>query len=635
MKKQASIVTGIIKNMILGMFILLLTAPLQAQTDIVNSLSAGNDQGYGEADGSLVYTQGFTIGGSDVTLSEVKLDAFVPSGSGLARVTIRTGSSVSTGVEIEDLGVETTTNTTRDGVTTWTSSTNPILSANTTYYVHLIKDSGSNTRWDATSVAVNTGTLGTIPANEVYSNGGKVNGVYLNMAVTGSVYIPDLSITGSAGWRLISTPVTASFDDVLGDLWTQGFTGADATSGVSNVYYYNETITSGNLNTGFTSISNQTDNLNQGFGYAVYVYEDDDYTTEGTQGGFPKTISFSGTIPTADVGPISYTFTSSGNPPNDGWNLAGNPFGSALNVDDLGFSSDVHLDNFVYVYRGGSYTALDASGTVTSDTVGVGEGFFVKTSGAGTSFTYPIAAASKAMNFESRNINFTLNNADFSSKATLRFHDQADFGKEAYDAYYLSSMEPNHIGFYSTEDGYQLSVNSLPYDLDMEVEVPFEISGTEIGAFTLNWEVINFDNSWTITLIDNVAEEEIDLKEENSYSFTVDEIIDDRFTVKAVPSTSVGIEDENSFVKEFKLDQNYPNPFNPSTTIKYAVAENGPVNITVYNVMGQKVTELLNANKGAGNYQVTWNASGVASGIYYYRLTAPGVVLTRQMTLIK
>ena len=196
-------------------------------------------------------------------------------------------------------------------------------------------------------------------------------------------------------------------------------------------------------------------------------------------------------------------------------------------------------------------------------------------------------------------------------------------------------MESNHIGFYSTEDGNQLSVNSLPYDLDLEVEVPFEIAGTETGAFTLNWEAINFDNSWTITLVDNVTELEIDLQEVNSYSFTVDEIIDDRFSVIATPFTSVGIEDEIDAPSEFTLGQNYPNPFNPTTNINYSVGEAGPVNITVYNVMGQKVAELLNTTKNAGSYQLTWNATGVASGIYYYRLTAPGQVLTRQMTLIK
>jgi hypothetical protein len=441
---------------------------------------------------------------------------------------------------------------------------------------------------------------------------------------------------GSAGWRLISTPVTASFDDLLGDFWTQGFTGSDSPSnGVSNVYYYDESVTTGDKNSGFTSVSNQSDNLNQGFGYAVYVYEDDDFTTGGTQGGYPKTITYSGTAPSGNVGPVSFTFNSSGTVADDGWNLAGNPFAAELQVDALGFASESNLDNFVYVYRSGSYTALDASGISTSDSVAVGEGFFVKTTGA-VSYTYPIAAAAKSVNFESRDIQFTLKKGNLKSNATLRFHELGEFDKEAFDAYYLQSLEQSHIGFYSIVGEDKLAVNSLPLNPDLEVSIPFEISGTEQGTFTLQWKnPTNFQDSWSLSLYDKVTETTINLLEENEYSFTVEQIIDNRFELIASPGTSVSNEDENSFVKEFKLDQNYPNPFNPSTTIKYAVAENGPVNITVYNVMGQKVAELLNANKGAGNYQVTWNASGVASGIYYYRLTAPGVVLTRQMTLIK
>ncbi len=102
-------------------------------------------------------------------------------------------------------------------------------------------------------------------------------------------------------------------------------------------------------------------------------------------------------------------------------------------------------------------------------------------------------------------------------------------------------------------------------------------------------------------------------------------------------SSVVSNEDNRTYEtpNKFVLEQNYPNPFNPSTTIKYSVGEAGPVSITVYNVMGQKVAELLNTTRSAGEYQVTWNADNQASGIYYYRLTAPGQVITRQMTLIK
>ena len=86
---------------------------------------------------------------------------------------------------------------------------------------------------------------------------------------------------------------------------------------------------------------------------------------------------------------------------------------------------------------------------------------------------------------------------------------------------------------------------------------------------------------------------------------------------------------------EFTLKQNYPNPFNPTTNIQYSVAEAGPVTLTVYNVMGQKVATLVSETKSAGTYRVSWDAANMASGIYHYRLQAAGQVLTRQMTLIK
>ena len=113
------------------------------------------------------------------------------------------------------------------------------------------------------------------------------------------------------------------------------------------------------------------------------------------------------------------------------------------------------------------------------------------------------------------------------------------------------------------------------------------------------------------------------------YSFNSD----NRFGITIRP-TSVNNEAEDSPLA-FTLDQNYPNPFNPSTTISYTVNEASSVNISVYNLMGQKVATLVDENKSAGQYNVRWNAFGVASGMYYYRLEANGQALTRKMTLIK
>jgi hypothetical protein len=74
--------------------------------------------------------------------------------------------------------------------------------------------------------------------------------------------------------------------------------------------------------------------------------------------------------------------------------------------------------------------------------------------------------------------------------------------------------------------------------------------------------------------------------------------------------------------KTFALEQNYPNPFNPSTTLKYSLPSESKVRLTVYNMLGQVVTILVNDIKSSGYKSVEWNASRVSSGIYFYRLEA-------------
>jgi hypothetical protein len=71
----------------------------------------------------------------------------------------------------------------------------------------------------------------------------------------------------------------------------------------------------------------------------------------------------------------------------------------------------------------------------------------------------------------------------------------------------------------------------------------------------------------------------------------------------------------------FSLKQNYPNPFNPSTTISYDLPSTGTVRLAVYNILGQEVSTLVNQIQNAGSYKVVWNASGAASGVYFYRIT--------------
>jgi len=87
--------------------------------------------------------------------------------------------------------------------------------------------------------------------------------------------------------------------------------------------------------------------------------------------------------------------------------------------------------------------------------------------------------------------------------------------------------------------------------------------------------------------------------------------------------------------QNFALHQNYPNPFNPVTTIKYALARSGEVALAIYNLRGEEVARLVEGEQAAGEYQVIWDASNVASGIYFYRLQAGEFVETRKMVLLR
>jgi PKD repeat protein len=83
------------------------------------------------------------------------------------------------------------------------------------------------------------------------------------------------------------------------------------------------------------------------------------------------------------------------------------------------------------------------------------------------------------------------------------------------------------------------------------------------------------------------------------------------------------------------LGQNYPNPFNPVTQIEFGMAKPGHVRLDVYNVKGERVATLASGTYGMGYPTVEWNAAGMASGIYFYRLVTPEQVMTKKMILLR
>ena len=97
-----------------------------------------------------------------------------------------------------------------------------------------------------------------------------------------------------------------------------------------------------------------------------------------------------------------------------------------------------------------------------------------------------------------------------------------------------------------------------------------------------------------------------------------------------------GIEgNENEIPTVYKLYNNYPNPFNPSTSIKYDLPHNTFVKLSVYDVLGKLVTELVNQDMKAGRYEAEWNALNYASGAYFYKLETKSFTDMKKMILVK
>ncbi len=110
----------------------------------------------------------------------------------------------------------------------------------------------------------------------------------------------------------------------------------------------------------------------------------------------------------------------------------------------------------------------------------------------------------------------------------------------------------------------------------------------------------------------------------------------DDFRLVKKSSEPVGIANSDEQApRSYNLEQNYPNPFNPVTTISFQIPEAGHVKLTVFNILGQEVVELVNEQMMPGFYKVKLDGSGLASGSYIYRLSVNGHTFTRKMLLLK
>lgn len=200
---------------------------------------------------------------------------------------------------------------------------------------------------------------------------------------------------------------------------------------------------------------------------------------------------------------------------------------------------------------------------------------------------------------------------------------------------YVSPLSPPHYHFVFPQGGEMFQAGStVEIKFTHFLEYPSAMNdlffSTDSGS---SWEYIGATPSqadttytWTVPTV-NSDKCKIRVGDypcvyaENSGTFTV--------------TTTVPVEIDLAGEKSFKLSQNYPNPFNPVTTINYSVSEFGLVNISVFDVLGRNVSTLVNTMQNGGDYSVSFDASKLSGGVYYYQLTTSGNAITRKMILLK
>ena len=99
--------------------------------------------------------------------------------------------------------------------------------------------------------------------------------------------------------------------------------------------------------------------------------------------------------------------------------------------------------------------------------------------------------------------------------------------------------------------------------------------------------------------------------------------------------TLVGVEEDESIPTAYVLNQNYPNPFNPGTTIEFEVPKTGQVSLKVYDITGREVATLVDGVRAVGSYSIPFDASGLSSGVYFYKLQAGEYFAVRKLVVMK
>ncbi|MDO8549647.1 MAG: YCF48-related protein [Ignavibacteria bacterium] len=188
--------------------------------------------------------------------------------------------------------------------------------------------------------------------------------------------------------------------------------------------------------------------------------------------------------------------------------------------------------------------------------------------------------------------------------------------------------------FISTDDGTSWTIRTVSSpDYLSSIDFRDPLNGTAVGEIGKIFYTTDGGDNW----ISEFSPTIIDLiKIKYSSNNTAIILGKEGVILGSNPGIMVSIDEERIIMfTNFILKQNYPNPFNPTTNFEFRIADFGMVSLKVYDVLGNEIATIVNEELPAGIYKYQWNASGVSSGVFFYRLQVKGFVETKKLILIK
>ena len=507
------------------------------------------------------------------------------------------------------------------------------------------------------------------------------------------------SITGPKGWRMLGSPVSSTYGDLLDGTLTQGYAGSTLGTTFNdeplqpNVFWYEESFP-GTDNQRWRAPDNASESLTAGRGLYVYFFGDvdgDDRYNDPLPHNLVVTgQEFEGDGTMFDFD-ISFTLEA-----DTGWNFVSNPFGASLNWDSPGWTKN-NIDNTFYIWNpsangghGEFLTWNGNSGTLGNGIIRPFQGFWVKAQGPGAELRVNKSAKTSGGSFVLKNGQYqpspqsgkdtrsypemmadTYDNykpiiilqvraGPFEANKTITFREDASMQKDTHDGYRLLPLTDTFVALFSVlDDGSELVVNNLPTSFSNRMRTPLHVAGyvDEMlisGPYTISWPGLrSIPPDWVLLLVDNETGERINMQKKNNYSFNLvnsdqdptyngndpggnDYRLTNKNYDKARFTLVVSTEDiEENIPWDLFMTQNFPNPFRESTTIRFGLSEEADVKLQAFDIMGRKVDTLVDGHLAPGYYEHTWSAGHLPSGIYMMVLRSGKDVETFKMILIR